>query len=241
MKTWVTSYDRELLEHAGALLAGLEQSSNARAVLERFGLDQAERERGRQLHEDTARAFEWEERGVAWSFLSPTPERRTAEAKHWYRDTRERHLRECLRLAEEESGWIGHRAASRWPLQRKLLEGSRIAARHLLHVFSLRAFLEHRAELRENLRRAQGEPPAGAPPPKDTALVQLSGWYERWRLLAQRVFRKTPEELTALGLVPGKAPPRLRAPSARKEFGESAGATILARPAAAASSEPSVD
>lgn len=229
-KTWVTNYDRQLLERAGRFLAGLDESTRAREVLGHLGLSEEALVRGRQLHAATARALDWEERGIAWNFLSPTPERRLVEARHWYRDARRRHVRECLRLAEEESGWIGYRAASRWPLQKKLLEGTPIALRHLVRAFSIEAFLAHRAELAENLRRAKGPVPADAPPPKDTALAELSGWFERWRLLAQRAFRETPELLAALGLSAGKAPPRLRTPRARRELAEAAASAILARP-----------
>jgi len=228
MKAQVTSYDRELLARAIRFLVGVRDNPPAGAVLASFGFSPEELARGEQLAADTARAFEAEEDETAWNFLSPTVERRIAEAKHWYHDGRWRYLRECLRTAEEEAGWTGVRPASHWPLRRKLGEGSWLALRHVLRAFSLRALLEERAELRQNLQRAREERPAGAPPPKDTVLAELGGWYERWRLLAQRVFRQSPEELARLGLTPGKAPPRLRAPSARATFGEGAGTERLA-------------
>ena len=238
MKVLVTAYDRELVERARCFLAGAAQSPEVASVLAGFGLSAEERERGQRLVEDAARAFQWEEAGAAWNFLSPTPERRLAEAKQWFRDSRRRHLRECLRDAEEEAGWTGVRPASRWPLQRKLTEGSWLALTHALRALSPRALLEARAELRQNLRRARGPRPLDAPPPKDTALAELGGWYERWRLLAQRVFRQNPELLGVLGLTAGKAPPRLRAPRAREEFGEGAAAAAVTDASRAARATP---
>ena len=68
----------------------------------------------------------------------------------------------------------------------------------------------------------RGERPEGAPPPKDTTLVELRGWYERWHLLAQRVFRGREDLLAPFGLTSGKAPPRLRGKAAQIKYGERA-------------------
>lgn len=92
----------------------------------------------------------------------------------------------------------------------------------------MRALLDHRAERRKNLRRAAEEKPADAPPPKDTALVELAGWYERWRLLAQRVFRQRPDLMAPYGLKPGRAPQRLRSRVAQIQYGEGAAGKLPA-------------
>src|SRR5262249_11168620 len=92
-----------------------------------------------------------------------------------------------------------------------------------------RAWLAHRHELRANVARAKGPRPADAPPPKDTALVELAGWYERWRLLAHRVFRDRPDMLAAYVLNPGKASRRIRGKGAAK-YGERASGTLHGTP-----------
>ncbi len=232
MKAEINRFERQVVEQARGFLAGAAQNAEVAAVLARFGLTPEERQRGERLTEHAARALDWEERGEAWNFLSPTPARRRAEARSWFQDARRRHLRSCVRAAEEEAGWTGAGPAASWPPLRKLTRGSWLALPHLLRALSPGALLEHLGELRRDLRRAGEARPADAPPPKDTALAELGGWFEHWRLLAHRVFRKDPELLAAVGLVAGKAPPRLRAPRARAEFGEGAAHELLARPEA---------
>ena len=92
-----------------------------------------------------------------------------------------------------------------------------------------RAYVTHAASLRRNVERGQGPKPADAPPPKDTALVELAGWYERWRLLAHRVFRERGDLMAPYGLTPGKAPPRLRGKEAVK-YGEKAAGSLRGKP-----------
>lgn len=224
--TQITQYDRQLLAEARRFLTAAEQHAESRGVLERFGFHAEERDRGARLIDNAERAIEWEMAGKAWNFLSPTPERRMAEARDWYADTRRRHSRACLRRAEEAAGWVGQGASSHWPRSRKLTLGTALALWHGSRAASPAAWLAHRAELRTNLRRARGERPDGAPPPKDSALVELAGWYERWRLLAQRVFRARPDLMAPYGLTPGKAPPRLRSRSARLKYGEQAAGSL---------------
>jgi hypothetical protein len=96
---------------------------------------------------------------------------------------------------------------------------------HAKDALSVRAWLAQRADLARNVQRARGPKPSSAPPPKDTALVELAGWYERWRLLAHRVFRERPDLLEPFGLKPGKAPPRLRTAGAEK-YGEKAAGSL---------------
>ena len=223
----ITHYDEELLEKARIFLRAADEQPESRAFLEKYGFSGPERERGRTLVRNTERSFEWERAGKAWNFLSPTAERRLEEARHWYADTRRRYLRSCLHAAEEESGWVGYKPSAQWSLGRKATLGLAIGLRHALRAASPGAFFQHRAELRRNLVRARGERPADAPPPKDSSLVELSGWYEHWRLLAQRVFRERPDLMTPYGLVPGKAPPRLRSRSAQEKYGEGAAGRVL--------------
>ena len=218
----ITHFDEELLEKAKVFLRAADENPASRAFLEKFGFSAQERDRGRTLVENTRRSFEWEREGNAWNFLSPTPERRIEEARYWYADTRRRYVRNCLRAAEEESGWVGQKPAAHWTLARKATLGLAIALKHAVRAASPSAYLEHRAALRRNVERARGERAADAPPPKDSSLVALSGWYERWRLLAQRVFRERGDLMSPFGLVPGKAPPRLRSRSAQAKFGEKA-------------------
>jgi hypothetical protein len=104
-----------------------------------------------------------------------------------------------------------------------------LALWHAKDALSARAWLAQRRELARDVRRARGEKPEAAPPPKDTALVELAGWYERWRLLAHRVFRERPDLLEPFGLKPGKAPPRLRGAEAAK-YGEKAAGSVRKRP-----------
>ena len=199
----ITRFDEELLAKARQFLTAAEAHADSRETLEKYGFSGEERERGKDLIDKTERSFEWERAGKAWNFLSPTPERRAAEARHWYKDARRRHVRSCLRRAEES-------------------RSVREVLGHLRRAVSITAFREHRAELARNLERSRGERPADAPPPKDTTLVELAGWYERWRLLAQRVFRGRPDLMAPYGLTPGKAPPRLRGKLAQIRYGEGA-------------------
>jgi hypothetical protein len=226
MKTWVTQYDEELLQKSKVFLAAADANPESRAVLTKFGFSDEERERGRQLIADTERSFTWEREGRAWNFLATTPERRIEEARHWYKDTRERYVAECFRRAEEDSGWVGFGSATAWPVSRKLTAGPVIFASNTAKIFSLKKLFEHREELRRNLALAQTDKPKDAPPPKDTALVVLAGWYERWRLLAQRVFRQRPDLMAPYGLTPGKAPPRLRSRVAQLKYGEKAAGSL---------------
>jgi hypothetical protein len=241
MKARITRFDEELLEMARRFLAAGEDRAESRAVLERYGYTEAERLRGRTLIGNAAKSFEWERSGTAWNFLSPTPERRRDEARHWYRDTRRRYMRDCFRAAELESHWFGDGRAPRWGLGRKLTVGLVVGLRHGLRMFSIAAWRDHRAELRRNLEKARGEKPADAPPPKDTALVELAGWYERFRLLAQRVFRGRPDLLTPYGLTVGKAPPRLRGKLAQIRFGERAAGTLAGAPVAEVEEESGLE
>ena len=220
----ITKYDRELVELSEVFLSAAQANPESCAILEKYGFSKEEFDRGILLCREAKRSFEWEAEGKAWNFLSPTAERRRVEAQAWYADTRRRYMRACLRRAEEAAGWVGERPSSRWPLSRKLTVGAVLAVAHAKDVASLSAWRKHRAELAENLRRASGDKPAGAPPPKDTALVELAGWYERWRLLAQRTFRQRPDLMAPYGLTPGKAPPRLRGKDAKKYGEKAAGA-----------------
>lgn len=226
MSAVITKFDEELVERSRLFLAAAEAHPESSSILERFGFSKAEVERGNQLVREALRSFEWERAGKAYNFLSPTPERRVAEALGWYKDTRRRYVRRCLRKAEEAAGWVGEGTASRWPLSRKLTVGTAVALRTALAAASPVALLDHRAELRRNIAAARAQKPKDAPPPKDTVLVELAGWYERWRLLAQRVFRERPDLMAPFGLVPGKAPPRLRSRSARLKYGEKAAGSL---------------
>jgi hypothetical protein len=221
----ITKYDEELVELSKRFLEAAQANPESCAFLERYGYSREEHERGLRLVRDARRSFDWERRGMAWNFLSTTPERRAAEARAWYADRRRRHMRACVRRGEEAAGWTGNRAASRRPLWRKLTVGTLAALREAAGIASARAWLGHRAELRRDLARASGPKPTGAPPPKDTALVELAGWYERWRLLAHRVFRERPDLLAPYGLEPGKAPPRLRGKGAAS-YGEGAAGSL---------------
>ena len=204
----VTSFDRLLVAHSRRFLEAAEAHPASLQLLLRYGFSAEEQQRGHRLVRDCDRAFAEEAAGTAWNFLSPTPERRVAEARDWYRDRRRRWRQRCIRTAEAG--------------------GLASAARQLLLAISPAIWQQHRAELAENLRRARGSRPVDAPPPKDTVIVELAGWYERWKLLAQRVFRDRPDLMEPFGLVPGKASPRLRNKEARVRYGEgAAGRTTL--------------
>jgi hypothetical protein len=236
----VNRFEEELLEKARLFLKAAGENAESRGFLEQYGFAAEEQQRGRDLVRNAELSFEWEKDGKAWNFLSPTVERRLEEARHWYKDQRRRHMRACLREAEEASGWVGYRPAASWGVPRKATLGLAIALRHALRVASPAAYLSDRATLRRNLELARGERPAGAPPPKDSALVELAGWYEHWRLLAQRIFRERAELMAPYGLTPGKAPPRLRSRSARAKYGEGAAGTA-SEPAPARRVLPVVD
>lgn len=222
MKTWITKYDEELLEKSKVFLKASYERPESCAMLDKYGYSAEERERGSRLIANTERSFQWLREGRAWNFIGLTETRRLQEAHDWYKDTRNRYVADCFRDAEEESGWVGYRPASQWPFLRKLTVGSAVFVRHAVRAFSFGALLQHRRELQQNLSLAAQERPQDAPPPKDTALVELAGWYERWRLLAQRVFRQRPDLMTPYGLKPGKAPPRLRSKVAQLRYGEGA-------------------
>jgi hypothetical protein len=222
MSANITRYDRELVEQALRFLRAADENPESAALLARFGFDARERARGLELARDAERAFEWESADLAWNFLSSTPAARAKEARGWYEDARRRWVRSCFRRAEEKAGWVGSEPASAWPLSLKLTLGTLVAARHALRAASPRVWLEQRARLSRDLERARGERPTDAPPPKDSVLVELSGWYERWRLLAQRVFRERQDLLEPFGLVAGNPPPRLRSRSALLKYGEKA-------------------
>jgi len=216
----ITEFDIELVDKSRVFLEAAEANPDSRALLEQFGYSKEEHDRGVRLVREAGRSFEWEKAGTAWNFLSRTPDKRVAEARDWYKDTRLRYMRGCFRRAEQAAGWSSGAAWS-WPVWKKLTFGTAKGLREALRAASLSALAEHRAELQVDLARAKGSKPDGAPPPKDTALVELGGWYERWRLLAQRVFRERGDLMAPYGLVPGKAPPRLRGKEAAK-YGEKA-------------------
>lgn len=218
MKTWVTRFDDELLGKAKHFLDAAAAQPESRKVLEQFGFGAEEQQRGLTLVANAERAFQWEREGRAWNFLSPTPERRIEEARAWYKETRRRWMNDSFRKFEEARGVFAKLSAVADWMSREAREA-------------------HQAELQRDLERARGDKPADAPPPKDTALVELQGWYERWRLLAQRVFRERPDMMSPYGLTPGKAPPRLRGKLARLKYGEGAAGKLDGQPAAANSEE----
>ncbi len=222
MKAKITKYDEELVARSRVFLQAAEQHPESTALLDRYGFSAEERERGHLLIDNAEKSFEWERAGKAWNFLSPTPARREKEARDWYADAVRRHVRACLRDAESAAGWTGKGPAADWPASRKLTLGTLMALPHVARAASPRVMRDLRAELRENLQSARGERPEGAPPPKDTTLVELRGWYERWHLLAQRVFRGRDDMLAPFGLTSGKAPPRLRGKAAQIKYGERA-------------------
>ena len=94
-------FEEELLEKARAFLKAAGENAESRAFLEEYGFKPGEQQRGRDLVANAERSFEWEREGKAWNFLSPTVERRMAEARHWYKDQRRRHLTGCFRAFGE--------------------------------------------------------------------------------------------------------------------------------------------
>lgn len=225
MKATITKFDEELCANTRRFLEAAEKSPDSRAVLERFGYSKEEHERGHELVRDAELAFQWEREGKAWNFLSPTPERRIAEARAWHAEAIRRHVQSRLKAAEQAAGWT-EGPAHGWSLRKKLTLGTLLALREAAGTASPQFWMEQRAALAKNLEAARGERPAGAPPPKDTVLVELRGWYERWHLLAHRVFRGRNDLLAPFGLVSGKAPPRLRGKAAKIKYGESAASAM---------------
>jgi hypothetical protein len=218
----ITEFDEELVRHARRFLEAAEAHPESRLVLERYDYSKEEHARGHKLVREAALAFQWEREGKAWNFLSPTPERRVMEARAWFAENLRRHAQSSFRAADAAIGFSGEGPASKWPLSRKLTVGLALALREAAVAFSPRFFLDQRAQLARNLERARGDRPAGAPPPKDTVIVELRGWYERWHLLAHRVFRGRNDLLSPFGLISGKAPPRLRGKAAKAKYGEQA-------------------
>ncbi len=210
-------FESELVERAELFLEAARSRAESRALLERFGYTPGEHDRGIGLVAEARRALAWSAAGTAWNFLSDTRESREAEAHAWYAEARRRHVQRCVRRAE--SRWSAPPAPGGPPRVRGA--AALAALRDLLHAGSVRVWRAHRAELERDLVLARGERPARAPLPKDAALVELGGWYERWRLLAQRVFRERPDLLAPYGLTPGRAPPRLRGKEAAR-YGEKA-------------------
>jgi hypothetical protein len=198
MKSPVTKFDEALLVDARRFLDAIEARPDTRIALEAYGFDQKALDRGRFVVGETARAFEWERAGKAWNYISPTPERREKEALYWYKDARRRYRQACFRAAG---------AALR---SGRGLGALASAAGHAMSAFSPSAAAEQRREFKREIDLARGERPNDAPLPKDTVLVELSGWYDHWSLAARQAFRDKPEVLPSLGLTPGRAPRRLR-------------------------------
>ena len=212
-----THYEQSLVDRADLFLRALASDHESRVILERYGLGATEKERGRALLLDASKALVWTDDGRAWDFLEPTPERRLREARGWYADRRRRHYRACFRRVE---GALLRRTR----FVERLVE----ATRALVDAASPLARTRDRSALRRDLERASQERPPEAPPPKDTVLVELSGWYERWRLLAQRTLRQRPDLLAHYGLVAGLPPPRLRGREAELVYGEKAAPRLAA-------------
>ncbi len=238
MKAKITKYDEELVAKSRVFLEAAEKQPESTALLDRYGFSEEERARGHLLIDNAELSFEWERAGKAWNFLSPTPERRVKEAREWYADAVRRYMRSCFREAEAAAGWTGDGVAAGWPAVRKLTLGTLRALPHVARAASPQVMLRLRAELKENLERARGERPEGAPPPKDTTLVELRGWFERWHLLAQRVFRGREDLLSPFGLTSGKAPPRLRGRAAQIKYGERAAVLGSTSPEGVCISDP---
>ncbi len=202
MKAQITRFDEELVTHVNTFLSGLRDHTEGAALLAQHGLDPIARAKGEWLVQETERAFEWERQGKAWNYLSPTPERRAVEARYWYKDGLCRHRQSCFRAVEKEL--------------RDRRPGSLLrAVRCALRAFSPSIYIGKHREFRRELVRAKGERPADAPLPKDTALVELAGWYERWSLMAIQIFRERPDLAAPLGLKPGRAAQRLRTKAVR--------------------------
>jgi hypothetical protein len=195
MKSPVTRYDEELLANAQRLVVGLEENGALAKALGAYDLDAKALDRGRFLVDETRRSFEWEREGKAYNYLSATPEGRMKEARYWNKDAHRRHRQACFRDAEAVIGKRG-------------IAGIFSAWSHLARALSPALSRALRRELLAEVERAREGKPSDAPLPKDTALVQLSGWYERWSLAALTVLREKPDELARVGIAAGKAAPR---------------------------------
>jgi hypothetical protein len=202
----INRYEEELLTACRKFLAGADANPVSTRILWEHGFSDEMRERGRSLIDQAERAFAAEREGTAWNFLTPTPWQRRKEALDWFLDGRWRRFRRNFVAAERAlaAGNVLGLAGAFWPSLSPLV------------------FARDELTLARNLWRAGGERPADVPPPKDTVLVELQGWYEHWRLLAQRVFRGRPDLLGPFGLTSGKAPPRLRGKLAQIRYGEGA-------------------
>jgi hypothetical protein len=167
MRVAVTKFDEELVAHTKKFLDAAEKHPESRALLERFGYTAEEHARGRDLVLFAERSFEWERSGRAYNFLAPTPERRAAEARAWFSETRRRHVQSAFKRAEEAAGWVGNGRASAWPWQRKLTIGALAALPHLANAVSIAAWRAHRAEVmrgRPDLLAPYGLTAGKAPP-----------------------------------------------------------------------------
>jgi hypothetical protein len=202
----INRYEEELLTACRKFLAGADGEPVSTRILLEHGFSDEARERGRTLIAQAERAFAAEREGRAWNFLTPTPWQRRKEAVDWFVDARWRRFRRNFVAAERalSSGNVLRLMGAFWPSLSPLV------------------LLQDEVALVRDLWRAGGERPADAPAPKDTVLVELQGWYEHWRLLAQRVFRGRPDLLSPFGLTTGKAPPRLRGKLAQIRYGEGA-------------------
>lgn len=202
----INKYEEELLSACRKFLAGADSELVSLRILEEHGFGHEQRERGRVLIQQAEKAYAAEREGRAWNFLTPTSWQRRKEAIDWFVDGRWRRFRRNFVAAERAlaAGNLAGLAGAFWPSLSPL------------------ELVKDEVTLLRDLWRAGGERPADAPPPKDTVLVELQGWYEHWRLLAQRVFRGRDDLLGPFGLISGKAPPRLRGKLAQIRFGEGA-------------------
>jgi hypothetical protein len=199
----INRFEEELLRACRKFLAGADGEPISTRILQEQGFSNEARERGHMLIAQAELAFAAERNGTAWNFLTPTPWQRRKEALDWFVDARWRRFRRNFVSAERADGVVD-RLRAFWPSLSPVV------------------MVQDHLELAKNLWRAGDERPADAPPPKDTVLVELQGWYEHWRLLAQRVFRGRPDLLSPFGLSSGKAPPRLRGKLAQIRYGEGA-------------------
>jgi hypothetical protein len=202
----INRFEEELLSACRKFLLAADTQLVSTRILEEHGFSRDSRERGRVLIAQAEAAFAAERDGSAWNFLTPTPWQRRKEALDWFVDGRWRRFRRNFVAAE-----------------RALQDGNVLGVvRAFLPSLSPLVLAKDELTLAKHLWLAGRERPAGAPPPKDTVLVELQGWYEHWRLLAQRVFRGRPDLLGPFGLTSGKAPPRLRGKLAQIRYGEGA-------------------
>jgi hypothetical protein len=220
MQTKINRFELELLAASRKFLDASDTEHLSLRMLEEHGFSAEQRLRGRTLIAQTEAAFAAARAGREWNFLTPTPWARRKEALDWFVDTRWRRFRR---------GFVAFERA----IAGRSVSG---ALRAFGPSVSLLVLASDQATLVRDLVRAGFDRPVDAPPPKDTTLVELQGWYEHWRLLAQRLFRQRPDLLAPFGLVPGKAPPRLRGKLAQIRFGEGAAARDARFEAAAAES-----